>query len=225
MDSFVFLILHVRDSKLYQPSLNSWLCVAAPNTGLGSGEISGFLVPLKRHKGGHHSGCQVDNSGWNTCDNCFLFSILAAALCDFLFLSPKSYQIYLELPNKGTNTCPLGTCQVHCLSCFWRRGPASMEDASTQPIGGAYSPLLSSSVSSCRDSNDGLGQKFSGQWPWEDASLLTESTPLYPTITRNQREAITVPKPHRDFSVNTAISVSLPQTSFFLESSNALLRD
>lgn len=184
---------------------------------VGSGEGSGFLVPLKRHKGvitvGAWSGGWWDNIGWDTCDNYFLFSILATALCEFSFFSPKSYQIYLELPTKGTNTCPLGTYQVHCSSsCLWWWGPASVEDASIQPAEGTFSSLLSSSC-----------QKLGGQWPWGDASFLTKNTPLCSTITRNQREAVYSPKTsQRYFRVNTATSVSLPST-FFLESSNAII--
>lgn len=67
---------------------------------------------------------------WGWCDN-IDWSILTTAVSFFqpgnnyrilLFCSPKSYQIYLELPKKGPNKCPLATCKVHCsLSCFFEK--------------------------------------------------------------------------------------------------------
>lgn len=112
------------------------------------------------------------------------------SLTKYIWNSPRRAQTRVHWEHaRITATCPVfgdGVQQA------WRMPPHNPQEVLTPHSSAPH-------VSSCRDSDRGLGQKLSGQWPWEDASLLTENTPLCPTITRNHREAVYSPKTSQRF--------------------------
>lgn len=124
----------------------------------------------------------------------------------FVLLS-KSYQIYLELPKKGTNTCRRATFAIPYPSLWWCC-PINWQDATLQPYRGCLIPLH-------------LPLSRGSLWPWTKPktqwlvavgrclSCNTKTHICALPSSGTERKAVTVSKCHRDL-----ISLYLCSSSF-----------